>query len=148
MTKKPPIAFPDLNTFDTRLRQLLEEHAAACRAAVVAAAELAFPANAFSAPIAGRARQPHKQADRRPRLVELPARRALAEMAAVCDRLYQAVCAKPGESKAVLAAAVGVSARELDRPMNHLKKIGKARTVGERHLTRYFPLVGEVAQTR
>jgi len=66
----------------------------------------------------------------------------------MCDRLYQAVCTKPGESKAVLAAAVGVSARELDRPMNHLKKAARVRSVGERHLTRYFPLVGEALQAQ
>jgi hypothetical protein len=69
-------------------------------------------------------------------------------MAAVSERLYQAVCGKPGESKAVLAAAVGVSARELDRPMNHLKSAGKVRSVGRRHLARYFPMVGETAQTQ
>ena len=45
-----------------------------------------------------------------------------------------------------LAAAVGVSARELDRPVDHLKNAGKIRTVGQRHLTRYFPLVGEATQ--
>ena len=76
------------------------------------------------------------------------ARRNPAEIAAMSERLYQAVCAKPGESKAVLAAEVGVSARELDRPMSHLKNVGKVRTVGQRHLARYFPLVGEVAQTQ
>ncbi len=76
------------------------------------------------------------------------ARRTPAEMAALSERIYQAVCAKPGESKAVLAAAVGVTARELDRPMSQLKDAGKVRTAGQRHLTRYFPLVGEAAQTQ
>lgn len=61
------------------------------------------------------------------------------------ERLYQAVCARPGESKAALAAEVGLSVHELDRPMNHLRSAGRVRTVGERHLTRYFPLVDEVA---
>ena len=75
-------------------------------------------------------------------------RRTPAEMAAVDGRLYEAVCAKPGESKAVLAAEVGMSARELDRPMSHLKDAGKVRTVGQRHLARYFPLVAEVAETQ
>jgi hypothetical protein len=69
-------------------------------------------------------------------------------MTAASERLYQAVCAKPGASKAVLAAEVGLLARELDRPMGHLKNTGKVRSVGQRHLTRYFPLVGEVAETR
>jgi hypothetical protein len=53
-------------------------------------------------------------------------------MAAMVERLYQAVCAKPGESKATLAAQIGVSARELDRPMDHLKNDGavKQRVLG------------------
>lgn len=76
------------------------------------------------------------------------ARRDPAEIAAMSERLHQAVCAKPGESKAVLAAEVGVSARELDRPMSHLKNAGKVRTAGQRHLARYFPLVSEAAQTQ
>lgn len=151
MTKKHPIDLPDLDTFTTRLEQLFEGHAAACRAAVVAAAERAFPADAFSASKSCRARKPRKRsrkAGRRPRLVKPVARRTPAEMAGVCDRLYEAVCAKPGESKAVLAAEVGVSARELDRPMSHLKSAGKVRTAGQRHLARYFPLVSEAAQTQ
>jgi hypothetical protein len=151
MTKQHTIDLPDLNAFNTRLEQLLEEHAAACRAAVIAAAERAFPADAFQAPKESRAREPRRRplkGSRRPRLVKPLARRTPAEMAGVCDRLYQAVCTKPGESKAVLAAAVGISARELDRPMNHLKNAGKVRTVGQRHLTRYFPLVGEATQAQ
>jgi hypothetical protein len=62
------------------------------------------------------------------------------------ERLFQAVSARPGESKAALAAEVGLPARELDRPMSHLRSTGRVRTVGERHLTRYFPLVVEAAQ--
>ncbi len=151
MTKKHAIDLPHLNTFNTRLEHLLEEHAAACRAAAIAAVERAFPANAFSAAEAGRARQPGKRqrkAGRRARSEKPMARRTTAEMAAMSERIYQAVCAKPGESKAVLAAAVGVSARELDRPMSHLKNAGKVRTAGQRHLARYFPLIGEAAQTQ
>ena len=69
-------------------------------------------------------------------------------MAEVSERLYQTVCAKPGESKAALAAEVGMSMHELDKPMSHLRNAGKVRTVGQRHLTRYFPLVAEVAASQ
>lgn len=65
-------------------------------------------------------------------------------MAAVVERLYQAVCSKPGESKAVLAAEMRIPAQELDRPMELLRRNGKVRSVGRRHLTRYFPLVADV----
>lgn len=148
MTKKQTIDFPD---FNQRIERVLEEQIAACRAAALAAIERAFPANAFSTPKADRARRSGKRArsaGRSPRLVKSLARRTPAEMAAVSERLYQVVCAKPGESKAALAAELAMSARELDRPMSHLKDVGKVRTVGQRHLARYFPLVGEVAQTQ
>jgi hypothetical protein len=149
MTKTQTIDFPD---FNQQLTQMLEEHIAACRAAMFAAAERAFPANLFSPPkTKSPTRRPGKRASRTgqsPRLVKPLARRTPAEMAAVVERLYQAVCAKPGESKATLAAQIGVSARELDRPMNQLKNDGKVRTVGQRHFMRYFPLMGEAAQAR
>ena len=64
-------------------------------------------------------------------------------MAALCERLYQAVCAKPGEGMVVLATDIGASPRELNRPMAQLKGAGKVRSVGQRNLTRYFPLVSE-----
>ena len=70
---------------------------------------------------------------------------ATAEISAIGERLYQAVCAKPGAPMTVLAVDVGATPRALNRPMMHLKRAGKIRSVGQRHLTRYFPLVGETA---
>lgn len=67
-------------------------------------------------------------------------RRTPAEMAAMCERLYQAVCAHPGETMAVLTAHVGASVRELNRPMNQLKDAGRIRSAGSRNHTRYFPM--------
>jgi hypothetical protein len=43
---------------------------------------------------------------------------------------------------------LGLSAHELDLPMSHLKRAGKVRTAGQRHLARYFPMISEVAETR
>jgi hypothetical protein len=147
MTKTQPIEFPD---FNQRLEQMLAEHAAACRAAVSAAVERAFPTNAFSMPKpTRRSQRPGKRtpkAGTATRLAKPLARRTPVEMTAVAERLYQTVCSKPGESKAVLAAELQMSAQELDRPMAHLRRAGKVRSVGERHLMRYFPLVADVAQ--
>jgi len=66
-------------------------------------------------------------------------------VAAVAERIYQAVCAKPGEAMTVLAAELGASARELHRPMALLKRAGRVRSAGARHLTRYFPMVDGAA---
>jgi hypothetical protein len=54
--------------------------------------------------------------------------------------VYRAVCAKPGETMAVLAPMVGASAREVHRPMTLLRRAGRVRAVGTRHTTRYFPM--------
>lgn len=67
-------------------------------------------------------------------------RRSPAEMSDLSDRLYAAICAKPGESMAVLAPAVGAAPRALNRPAASLKRAGRIRTVGERQATRYFPM--------
>jgi len=62
-------------------------------------------------------------------------------MAALGERLHEAVCAHPGETMSVLAPEVGKTARELQRPMMALKRAGRVRSVGQRHLTRYYPAV-------
>ena len=56
--------------------------------------------------------------------------------------LGEEICAHPGESMTVFAQEMGISARELQRPMSKLKAEGRIRRVGERNLTRYFPSVG------
>jgi hypothetical protein len=57
----------------------------------------------------------------------------------------RAVCAHPGAAMTVLSAEVGATVRELHRPMTRLKRAGRVRSVGARHLTRYFPMAGKVA---
>jgi len=61
-------------------------------------------------------------------------------MAALGERLYEAVRANPGEGMTVLMAEVGGTARDLNRPMMLLKRTGRVRSVGQRHQTRYFPM--------
>ena len=76
---------------------------------------------------------------------ELPAggrRRPPAEIATVAERLYEVVRAQPGESMSRFAEQLGIQARDLHRPMLKLKSEGRVRSVGQRHLTRYFPAVG------
>jgi hypothetical protein len=118
-----------------RIERLVQEHIEASRRAAQQAVERAF-CRAGNEPT--RRRRP-------PARVKSPSgkRRTPDEMAALGERLYQAVCAKPGERMTVLMADVGASARELSRPVSHLKRAGRIRSVGSRHLTRYFPMVSE-----
>lgn len=70
------------------------------------------------------------------------ARRSADELAAVRERLYELVCADPGESMSMFSDQMGISVKDLHRPMSKLKAEGRVRSVGERNLTRYFPAVG------
>lgn len=69
-------------------------------------------------------------------------RRSAEEMASVAEQLYELVCAQPGESMTRFAEQTGIKTRDLHRPMSKLKAEGRVRSVGQRHLTRYFPAVG------
>lgn len=62
-------------------------------------------------------------------------------MAALSERLYEAICSKPGEKMIVLAAAVGVAPREMLVPSAKLKRAGRIRSVGQKQQTRYFPML-------
>jgi len=68
------------------------------------------------------------------------ARRTPAEIAALGERFYAAVESQPGETMAVLVRGLGVSSRDLERPVSQLRKAERVRTVGERSRMRYFPM--------
>jgi predicted transcriptional regulator len=74
-----------------------------------------------------------------PRQRQQGPRRSAEELAELCERLAAAVTERPGESMASFARQLGVSVRDLHRPMTVLKDKGRIRSVGQRQLTRYFP---------
>lgn len=114
-----------------QIEQLVRAHIEASRRAAAAAVERAFSS--------GSARPRSKAARASTRATGH--RRAPTEVAAVGERLYEAVCAQPGETMSVLAPELGKTPRELHRPMMVLKRAGRVRSVGQRHQTRYFPAV-------
>jgi hypothetical protein len=115
-----------------RIERLVQEYISETRVAAQAAMDRAF------APRGGATAAPRKPGGA-PRT---SSRRPSTEVAALGERLYAAVCEKPGESMTVLAPVVGGSARHLQRPMALLKRAGRVRSVGRRQGTRYFPMVG------
>ena len=117
-----------------QIEQVVQDHIAASYKASAAAVERAF-VSATSARVAA-----PRDVALRPE--PIARRRAATEIAALGERFRQVVSARPGETMAVLAAEVGLSPRELSRPVPLLKRAGQVRSVGERHLTRYFPLAG------
>ena len=117
------------------IERLVREHLAATRNAARVAVERAFGTEAASG------------APMRARRSEGSKRRGSAEVAALGERFYRAVCAKPGETMTVLSLEVGASARELHRSVTLLKQAGRVRAVGSRSLTRYFPMANGKAAT-
>jgi hypothetical protein len=113
-----------------RIELLVQEQIAAIHRTAREALERAF---------APRPQTPERALLRGSRAPRVGKRRAPGEVSALGERLYQQVCAKPGEAMAVLARELGASVRELHRPMALLKQAGRVKSVGQRSNTRYFP---------
>lgn len=114
------------------IEELVREHLDATRRAAAAAVERAFSLSPATPRV-------HAKSGTTPRAPH--GRRSAAELSALGERLLEAVCAHPGETMAVLAPKLGKTPRELQRPMAVLKRAERVRSVGQRHLTRYFPTV-------
>ena len=115
-----------------QIERLVAEHIAATRKVAQQAVERAVAASGV-APMAAARRT-------RVRVEGSGKRRGAAELTALGERFYRALCSKPGETMAVLAADVGATPRELHRAVAGLKQAGRVRAVGQRAHTRYFPL--------
>lgn len=118
-----------------RIERLVVEHIAASRKAAQSAVERAFVSVASTPAVASR----------RTQTTEVGKRRASADVAALGERFYRAVCARPGETMTVLAPEVGASARELHRSVMLLRRADRVRAVGHRSATQYFPLANGAA---
>lgn len=67
-------------------------------------------------------------------------RRSTAEIAALQERIFDAIMASPGEPMSVLAPRVNSTPTALQVPVMRLKAAGRIKTVGTRQFTRYFPI--------
>lgn len=117
-------------SLEAEIERVVRKHLAAYQAAANAAVARAF-ASTTRSPVPRTGAHARRSPGRR---------RPPSEVAALAERLYEAVCKHPGETMAVIAAHVGESPRALNRPMTHLKRAGRVRSAGQRHMTRYFPL--------
>lgn len=120
-----------------QIEQLVENYIAAGRLVATEAMERAFE----SARLPRRRTRSPRAARRR-----ISAKRPLEEMADLSERLYEAICANPGDTMRVLAPVVGARSSALHVPTMRLKRAGRIRTVGQRSLTRYFPMVKNLAK--
>ncbi len=120
-----------------RIEQLVAEHIAATRKVAQEAVERALAASGLAPAVSTR--------PVRARTAGSGKRRGAGELTALAERFYRALCSKPGETMAVLAADVGATPRELHRAVAGLKQAGRVRSVGERSKTVYFPLANSNA---
>jgi len=109
---------------------IVREHLAACEAAAAVAVRAGFERAS---------KKSSKSSKRRSSRAPAP-RRSREEMAALEERLYEAIRGHPGETMAVIAPVVGATARALNRPATALRRQGRVRSVGQRQHTRYFPM--------
>lgn len=123
---------PELEILNQRIEQIVREYIDACRKTAQNAVERAFTG-------AAQASRPSNTL-RAPRTEPNSQRRTQAEIETLCDRLYQAVCEKPGETMTVLAKGLNSMAIQLKKPMAHLKQADRVRSVGQKNFTRYFPV--------
>lgn len=66
--------------------------------------------------------------------------RESAELAALTERLYEAIASRPGETMQTLAPVVGCPPPQLRVSIGQLMKLGRVKKAGERQFTRYFPM--------
>lgn len=129
---------------EQQIEELVRARFAAYRSTVMAAVERALAA-AMGEParVAAPARQRKKTTSR----VSGP-RRTAEELEILTEHLHAEVCATPGETMAVLAVKLEMSARSLQISATRLKRAGLVRTTGQRAQTRYFPMVKDEPTAR
>jgi hypothetical protein len=120
-----------IGDLEIQIEELVREHVAALRRAATSALDRAFGQAQARKAKGGRVAQAGRRAGHR---------RGPDEVAALGERLYAAICAHPGAAMTALAAEVGASAQELNRPATQLRRAGRVRAVGQRQGTRYFPM--------
>ena len=121
-----------------RIEQLVQAHIAASREVAKAAVERAFAKAKGESARPPQGTKPITKPTR-----QRAGRRESAEVAALSERLYAAICQMPGETMMVLAPKVGVTPQELRVPVKRLKQAGRVRSVGQRSHMRYFPMASE-----
>ena len=121
-----------IGDLEQQIESLVRDHVAAIRRTAEAAVARAFLR--ASAP-GRRSGTPRRSGPRR----------APAELVALGERLYAAICAHPGAAMSALAAELGATPGQLNRPATQLRRAGRVRSVGQRQATRYFPMAAKSA---
>jgi hypothetical protein len=125
---------------NAQFEQLLKKHLETVRKEALETVEMTFTVMCGEVPFDVLCENMDKPQTQGKKSRKAGRRRSPDEIAALGERLYKVVCARPGEGIAALAVDLCLLARELNRPMTRLKRDGRVRSVGQRHQTRYFPI--------
>jgi len=116
------------------IERLVQQHLRACQQEVAAVVARTFRASAVTTT------EPKSKAKvAKPRRESGP-RRTPEQIQALGERFYELLCTKPGFAMTVYCTELGVTPRDLHRPVAMLKRAKLVRSVGERQATKYFPL--------
>ena len=125
-----------LTDLSRQIEQLIQEHISACREAAEDAVRRAC-SNVAPHTLSRRGLSPQRR-------LKTPGpkapRRGREEIQQLGERLAEIIAANPGEAVGFLATKLAINPRDLHRPLDLLRKSQRVRSVGKRHLTRYFPL--------
>lgn len=127
---------PTTDSLEQKIEILVREHLRECEMAAAQAVRSAFDSVRGSSTqrrSRKRAKSPERRASKR-------VYRSAAELETIREQLYDAICAHPGETMAVIASSLGMKSSELWRPSTSLRDAGRVRSVGLRAGTRYFPM--------
>lgn len=126
-----------MTTLEHRLEQQIEsavtDFILATRAKATAAMERAFTSRSMAA-------TPKSATGGRGRPALAGNRRPPEELAALGDRLFQAIVARPGETMTTLCAGMGVSPSAVRSVVDRLLQDRRIRSAGQRQFTRYYPM--------
>jgi len=130
--------------FERQLRATIErfvlELSDIVRSAALQSVTEAFGGSAISGPESRRgARSSKSTAARAGAARGRGQKRPPQELAALVDRLFEAVKANPGLRMEQIAESLGSSTQELALPAKKLLSEKKIKTKGERRATKYFP---------
>lgn len=116
------------------IEHLVHQHLQACQREVAAVVERTFRTAAATAT------EPKSKAKPAKPRRESGARRTPAQIHELGERFYELLRTKPGSSITVYCTELGVTPRELHRPVAMLKRAKLVRSVGQRQAAKYFPL--------
>jgi len=94
----------------------------------------------FEAATAALGRAGPRKGGRKKRQQPACGKRPPTEILALMERLYEEICASPGESMGVLSGKLEQGAGALSFPVRRLVDAGRVKKTGSRQHTRYYPV--------